>query len=647
MAGLSPDDLLTVEALSSECLFRQVVGRPSVDQSLCTPGGQPTGFSFLGRDFLRNLRALFTRDRLTVFRAVIALLTLPTLFLVAPALAQTPMSREVPTPSAGAEAAIAAGAGSQSSVAGAPRGSSASTIFAATAGITASKEGAVQRRFDGFGFDDNETENGTRFIPPDPSGAAGKSRLIAVVNTMIESRDKKGKLKWRDSLRDFFAPLSPTTFTFDPKVIYDQYEDRFVVVTLEFRIGAASMDSGNISRILLAVSKTGNPKTPTASDWRYHAINAKTTIFSSFDGFADYPGFEVDEEAIYVTANMFTLVPFGFFGGNRLWIVDKGTTGGFYDGGAAVDTVHDPSGATGFFTGTTMPAHVFDDEDSDKDSDSHEEPSGVGGPGSTLGTFLVLYSGLTFGGPGAPEALQVITVDDPLGNVGGPFFSGELVVLPDIEDVGGSFGFPPLPDAPQSDGAGGVSPFPIEVNDRRALDAVWRNNQLYVTATIIPNSGIDTGDTTAHWFQLDTSAGPGSLVSVNGGNIGGEDIAAGTFTFFPSVAVNKKNEVMFGFSASAPTTFAGAYAAGRKPKDAAGTVRATVTVRAGVGPYKRFFGGTRNRWGDYSGISVDPNDGKKFWVFNEFADAPGTPTTGSFGFEDGRWGTAWARVKVK
>ena len=40
---------------------------------------------------------------------------------------------------------------------------------------------------------------------------------------------------------------------------------------------------------------------------------------------------------------------------------------------------------------------------------------GVGGAGSTIGTFLVGYSGLTFGGPGGVEAAQVITIDDPLG----------------------------------------------------------------------------------------------------------------------------------------------------------------------------------------------------------------------------------------
>ena len=131
-------------------------------------------------------------------------------------------------------------------------------------------------------------------------------------------------------------------------------------------------------------------------------------FFGFVELWADYPGFEVDEEAVYITANLFAFPPFAGYGGMRLWIVDKGAgSGGFYDGGPAGVTIHDPYATAGLPT-TTMPAQIYGD-------------GGVGGPGSTVGTFLVGYSGLTFGGPGAPEALQVVTVDDPLGKVGGPF----------------------------------------------------------------------------------------------------------------------------------------------------------------------------------------------------------------------------------
>ncbi|MFQ6093953.1 MAG: putative Ig domain-containing protein, partial [bacterium] len=382
-------------------------------------------------------------------------------------------------------------------------------------------------------------------------------------------------------------------------------------------------DPGNISRILLAVSKTATPTSATAADWYYHAIDAKETI-AGVELWADYPGFEVDEEAIYVTANMFE-----FAGGPdlnfdvQLWIVDKGVVGGFYGGGPASVTVHQPYTAAGYAgsEGTTMPALVY----------------GAGGVGPGIGTFLVQYDGWTWGGSGGLESLLVIRVDDPLG---APTFTADFVDFGDIEDIGGAFGWPDLPDAPQL----GTST-DIEVNDRRTLDAVWRNNRLWLTTTIIPNSGPDAGQTTAYWIKLNTSAWPPTVDDQ--GYIGGDDIhpAGDVFTFFPSVAVNNGGDAYFGFSASSAAMYAGAYCAGRQAGDPAGTVRATETVGAGLDYYIRTFGTPgvdENRWGDYSGISLDPTDDDVFWVFNEYAMTRGTPFDG----EDGRWGTAWASAGI-
>ena len=118
----------------------------------------------------------------------------------------------------------------------------------------------VGKSFLGMNFDDNRDENdGFAFIPPDPIGAAGHSRVIAVVNTMIESRNKGGALKWRTSLQNFFSDAGATTFTFDPKIVYDPYEDRFFVVTLERVQGTSSAGPDNESRIFLAVSKSDTP----------------------------------------------------------------------------------------------------------------------------------------------------------------------------------------------------------------------------------------------------------------------------------------------------------------------------------------------------------------------------------------------------
>ncbi len=472
-------------------------------------------------------------------------------------------------------------------------------------------QGSILTRFEGFNFVDNQLQNDNHiFIPPDPIGAAGIDRLIAVVNVMIEARDKTGLLLWQEGLRDFFSDLSVNTYTYDPKVLYDHYQDRFLVVALEKEDAGQNPDPANISKIFLAVSKDGTPESATNADWFYHEIDAKKNIEGK-EYFADYPGFELDEEAVYITANMFPFPDAADDNKTRLWIVDKGIATGFYNGQPVSIKDYDPYASGGYAT-TTMPALVY----------------GPNGAGTGVGTYLVSYNGLT--GDNV-EYIQVVTVNDPLGI---PTFVLNFVSMGDIENLGGNYGFPDLIDAPQLD-----TDIPIEVNDRRVLDCVWRNNVLWLTTTINPNSGPDSGQTTAHWIKISTVGMPDT--TLDQGNIGGEDIAPNTYTYFPSVAVNSSGDVVFGFSASADSIYAGAYVTGRQSGDPPKTVKQSSTVQTGMDYYIRTFGdpvSKPNRWGDYSGTCVDPADENIFWIFNQYAWTRGSVSGG----EDGRWGTGWA-----
>ena len=446
--------------------------------------------------------------------------------------------------------------------------------------------------FAGVDFDTNGAyTGGFRFIPPDPHMAASPTHLVSVVNVLIEWRPKIGATGTVQALQTFFASLTPANFLFDPKVIYDQYAGRFVVVALE-RVDSVTTQT---SRILVAVSQTSDP----TAGWWFTAIDSKIAM-GGLSRWADYPGLAVDDKAIYITANMFAFVAGGSGGGGvRLWIINKTP---FYTGGGASVTVHDPYAGAGTAT-TTQPAHMF------------------GVPPGTTGTLLVSYSGLT---AGVVEFVQIVRVDDPLTT---PTFTQQYVSLGDIDNTA----IVTLPDAPQLGSAS-----LIEVNDRRALNAVWRDNALWATFEILAGAGADSGQVTAHWVKLDTTD-LGAISVADQGNVGGEDIAAGTTTFYPSVAVDSEGAMAIGFSASAATIYAGAYYTGRLAGDPASTVRASGTLKAGSDFYLRTFGGLRNRWGDYSGMALDPSDGTTFWVFNEYAMARGTVISG----EDGRWATQY------
>ncbi len=476
----------------------------------------------------------------------------------------------------------------------------AETAAARAPAVTESS--ALVSSFESTDFDDNGTQTGFLFIPPDPMGAAGPNHVVNAVNVLLRIHAKDGTLQAEMSLADFFADLGPLTETFDPKVLYDEHSDRWLVVALDQTLVAAG-DPQNTSRILLAVSDDSDPN----GSWTTTAINSVVTSGSK-DHWADYPGFAVDEEAVYVTANLFTFDTFAY-GGVRLWTIDKGEgSGGFYDGGAAGVTILNPYVVEGIAT-TTQPAVV-----------RGSAPAGIG-------TWLVSYSGLT---DGTNEFLQVVRVDDPLG---APVLTHEFLATGNLEPLDDV-----LPDAPQAGSA-----YDIETNDRRALEAVWRDDSLWMTATICPGTGADADQATAHWWEIDTTV-PDSLLLADLGAIGGEEIATGTHTFFPSIDVTPYGHVVIGFSASAATIFPGAYWTTRLASDPAGATAAPDVLRAGLDSYLRTFGDPdvdSNRWGDYTGVSLDPADGT-VWIYNEFASSQGSPT----GSEDGRWATVFGRICV-
>ena len=246
---------------------------------------------------------------------------------------------------------------------------------------------------------------------------------------------------------------------------------------------------------------------------------------------------------------------------------------------------------------------------------------------ANMGTFLVLYSGLS---DGTNEYAQITRVENPLTT---PTFSAQQISLGNIDNTSMT-----LPNAPQLGSAQ-----LINTNDRRALNAVWRDNALWTTFEVLPVSGPDAGQVTAHWVKVNTG-NLGALTVADQGNVGGEDIATGAHTFFPSIAVDPCGNMALGFSASANTIYPGAYYTGRAAGDPAGTVQASGTLMAGTDWYYRAFSGTRNRWGDYSGISLDPADEATFWVFNEYAMTRGTPTNTPP--QDGRWATRYGAFRI-
>jgi hypothetical protein len=447
----------------------------------------------------------------------------------------------------------------------------------------------IENTFLGFNFDDNLVETGSSRAPTNPQGAAGVSRLVAVANSMLEVRRKDGTLVFRNGFQSFFSGFAEAFDTdaagfFDPKVIYDDHKGRFLIVVLQRR------SSPQVSKIWLAVSKS---ETPDAVDnWHKYFIDAIVPV-TGFDTYVDFPGLEVDEEAIYITANNYRYFDNAFVG-VRIWLMEKVSDfgGGFYNGVESSVTRINPYQSLNYWA-QTMPTQVH----------------GANGVDGSVGTFFSAI--LSY--PNGSVDLQIYTLFNP---IRGTFSSTIQTIHLSVTTQGSR-----MPNAPQLGTTDTIS-----TNDGDILDAVWRENMLWVVFTINPTSGANKDQATAYWVRCRTSGGTVTFEAQ--GELGGEDIAAGTFTYYPSVAANTNGEVAYGYSASSPTTYVGAYAS-------VGMSEQSYHVKSGLAPYVRDSG----RWGFYTSISVDPVD-DSFWVFNQYADIVDIGG-------DGRWGTTWGQLVCK
>ncbi|MBK6726085.1 MAG: tandem-95 repeat protein [Xanthomonadales bacterium] len=472
--------------------------------------------------------------------------------------------------------------------------------------------GSVSPLFDSIDFLDNSTYNdGYLFIPADPHAAVGPSHVVTIVNVTVMIHDKTGALLYSSGLQDFFAGLgasAPVTYTFDPKVYYDTQSGRYILVTLEQEdLTGTSSDK---SYIFFAVSDDSDP----TGTWYQFRVDFKA-LYGSNRWF-DYPGFAFDEEAVYLTGNVFGFGAGGSFDGVRMFTIAKGMgTGGWYDGGTA--TVYGPTNpyASSGVASTTMPARI-----------EGTPPAGA------IGTWLTLYSGIA---SGSTEYIQAMRVDSPLSAT--PTFTLTQLSQGNI-DSGAA-----MPGAPQpGTDAGGTNRL-LDAGDKRALEAVWRANDLWTVFTIVSNAAPNSGQPTARYLRLDTTT-PSALSIADSGNAGGEDISAGLYTYYPSIGLNDYGHMAMGFTGSNASTYASSYAVSRRAGDGAGVLSATKLVKAGVAHYYRAFGGTRNRWGDYTATPRDPST-QCFWHYNMWADTTGT-ILGSYPNENGRWSTAVGRFCV-
>jgi hypothetical protein len=315
------------------------------------------------------------------------------------------------------------------------------------------------------------------------------------------------------------------------------------------------LNNSSHSWYLIAVSDDSDPN----GTWRKYGLDSTLNGTSATTTWSDYPGLGFDGSAIYITANMFSQTT-GGFQYVKLRVIPKQQLLDFAPTLTYSDiwSITNTDGANAF---TLQPASHY---------------------GANTEPFLISQ--------GSSGRIHVYGVDNPLGSP--TLVKRGLTVT----------GYSAAPAVVQMGGSPTLSTV-----DQRLLTATWRNDALYACHSISTNS-----IASSRWYQVNTASWPTVSLTQQG-----TVSIPGTSQWMPSIAVNGAGQVVMGFSRASTTEFPSIYYVSRNAGDPAGTMSAPTLIHAGT-HYLGEGGNGPVRWGDYTGMVVDPAADGVFWHFNEF-----------------------------
>ena len=408
------------------------------------------------------------------------------------------------------------------------------------------------------------------YVPPDTCGAAGPSAYVETVNQEVALYGSKatGAGAVTDSLSHFLFTTGGLTRAdsgsglSDPIVAYDEKIQRFIVgdQDVNFNTHASAFD--------IAVSKTNNPTTLSATDWAFYKIS---TTQAGED--ADYPGnFGYNADAFVFTLNMFAVA--GTAGTNHAQVVSVNSAD--------------------LSAGTATP-HVY---------------------ANNLADFSV-----------RPTAMHDAVAGDPMWLVTdhGDGLSIDVYKMTGELSTSATFTRTNLAVTAYSQAVAPKNPDGTSITtniDSRIMKAAEANNTIVAAHTVAVSSTQDV----AQWYAIDVSSGTPTLAQQ--GRVGAGN---NTYVTYPGIDVNPSGAIGMSYLKSGTNTstdYMSMLVTGRVASDAAGTMQTPVTVPNGTGLANYTDFASPHRAGDLSGINVDPTDGS-FWAANEFANTEATANWGT------------------
>ncbi len=329
------------------------------------------------------------------------------------------------------------------------------------------------------------------------------------------------------------------------------------------------------SHLLVSVSDDSDP----LGTWYNWALPGNLNGTVNSNTWTDYQGVGYDQDAIYITGNQFTFTTPSYFQYGKIRIIPKAQLYLNTGGPCSWQDIWNINGGDSY---TIRPSIMYS---------SSSKYYLVQIPSSTA-NYIRLYS---ITNPLTSPALT-------LNNIPVTAFSSP----PDASQLGGGT---PLIDC----GGGSLKNEPK-----------FRDGFLYLVHTVRNPS--NTQYSALHYLKINTNTNTPDQDYVFGAN--------GFWHFFPSVDVDLNGNVAMAYSRSGTTEYAGAFFTGRLANDPAGFM-GSQPLAEGLGHYIVTFSGERNRWGDYTGIVLDPVDQTNFWALSEYAAATNT------------WGTRVGKIRVE
>lgn len=398
----------------------------------------------------------------------------------------------------------------------------------------------------------------TGWYPPDPIMAVGPLHVLVMVNSSVAIYNKAGGAAvLTNTLANWFSNVSPgTTMIFDPKCVYDHWNQRYIMLVL------ALNNATSESYYLISVSQTNNP----TGNWWNWKLDAKKDGSKDSNNWADYPqlGFDSSTKgAVYITSNQFAFS--GGFRYSKLRILKKSE---LYSGGSV-----------GWYD-------FWDWKNNNKSPVFTWQP--VQTMSSTTGEWLV-NTVSSFSG----DAVTLWKVIKSTSKKPKLIRKGAIRI--------GSYSAPP--DGKQKGGAELV-----DTGDCRLYNAVYQHKYIYTATTEAFSWGDGTIESAIRYLKLNSSNKRVALDITYGAN--------NAYYSYPAITVDSANNIYLVFSRYSSDEYACVRFSGRKTTDL--STQSSASLKDGEAYYVLKDGIGRNRWGDYSGIARDPSTGD-IWLYGEYA----------------------------